>query len=61
MPVVFRQNMGVARRLTDAEAVPVMKAAGLKPLSPYRGNKDIPCEGDKCGSWVSPTYGTFAQ
>ena len=50
--------MGVARRLTDAEAVPVMEAAGLTPLEPYPGNNKVPwlCRCNTCGKEVKPRF-----
>jgi hypothetical protein len=44
-------------RLTDAEAVPVMRAAGLIPLEPYPG-ADNPwrCRCNACGGEVTPLY-----
>ena len=54
--------MGVTRRLTDEETVPVMEAAGLEPLEPYPG-ADVPwrCRCRSCGSDVAPRYNGVRQ
>ena len=45
------------RRLTDAEAGPVMRAAGLIPLEPYPGaTKAWLCECTICGERCSPSF-----
>ena len=48
---------------TDAQAVPVMKAAGLTPLDPYPGNNKVPwrCRCDTCGREVTPRFDMIAR
>lgn len=47
----------MTRRLTNAETVPVMRAAGLEPLEDYPGS-GVPwlCLCTSCGKEVSPRY-----
>lgn len=45
------------KRLTDAETVPVMQAAGLEPLEPYPGAaKPWRCRCEVCGAVGTPQY-----
>jgi hypothetical protein len=47
----------MTRKLTDAETVPIMLAAGLTPLIPYPGaNEPWLCACDRCNKEVTPRY-----
>ena len=49
-------------RLTDAETVPVMRAAGLTPLEPYPGaNEPWRCRCDICRRETTPLYGSVKR
>jgi len=52
-----RQTVGVPR-VTEEQAVAVMRAKGLTPLVPYPGRNDAPwpCRCDRCGEKVTPSY-----
>lgn len=48
------------KRLTDAETVPVMQAAGLEPLEPYPGrDAHWRCRCNTCRREVTPRFGSI--